>query len=79
MLFNISGFNAVALGEGPLQGFGGYSPTFAGNDFYFSRFLRSKKLIVIKINGHLGGQKWQIMFCLFFPVNFAQPLHCVVN
>ena len=34
MLINISGLNAVALGGEPLQGFGGYSPTFAGNDFY---------------------------------------------
>ena len=25
----------------------------------------------MKINGHLGGQIWWIMFCLFFPANFA--------
>ena len=79
MLLNISGFNAVALGGGPLQGFGGYSPTFAGNDFYFSRFFRSKKLIVIKINGHLGGQKMADHVLSILPSKLCAALHCLVN
>ena len=48
--------------------------------FLLLNVFRSKKLIVIKINGHLGGQKMAYYVLSVLPsINFAQPLHCVVD